>query len=219
MNILIAEDEKKIALAIGEFLKNKKNQITLAHTIEDAEIFIKSEKPDLVILDINLPDGSGLNFLKKIKNIKNNIPVIIITARSQISDRIEGLNLGADDYLIKPFDLDELYARCNAVYRRYLGNSTDNQKLKNLTINFNAKTAHYNERRINLTAKEWTVLEILAKKHDQYVTKQDIENSLYESGYEVESNTVEVYISKIRSKTDKKIIQTVRDLGYCLSSK
>ena len=219
MNILIVEDEKKIALAIGEFLKNKKNQITLAHTIEDSEIFIKSEKPDLVILDINLPDGSGLNFLKKIKNIKNNIPVIIITARSQISDRIEGLNLGADDYLIKPFDLDELYARCNAVYRRYLGNSTDNQKLKNLTINFNAKTVHYNEGRINLTAKEWTVLEILAKKHDQYVTKQDIENSLYESGYEVESNTVEVYISKIRSKTDKKIIQTVRDLGYCLSSK
>ena len=219
MNILIVEDEKKIALAIGEFLKNKKNQITLAHTIEDSEIFIKSEKPDLVILDINLPDGSGLNFLKKIKNIKNNIPVIITTARSQISDRIEGLNLGADDYLIKPFDLDELYARCNAVYRRYLGNSTDNQKLKNLTINFNAKTAHYNEGRINLTAKEWTVLEILAKKHDQYVTKQDIENSLYESGYEVESNTVEVYISKIRSKTDKKIIQTVRDLGYCLSSK
>ena len=172
---------------------------------------------DLILLDLGLPDGNGLGFLRALRRVGDTVPVIILTAMDQLSTRIDGLNAGADDYLVKPFDLRELIARVSAVARRYAGNPNPLLEIGPLTINQARRIATVDGLNLELTAREWAILDKLAQHPGIVVSKSQIEDALFEFGAEVESNAVEVYVSRLRKKIGHHLIHTSRGLGYRLS--
>jgi two-component system OmpR family response regulator len=145
-------------------------------------------------------------------------PVIILTAQDQISDRIAGLNAGADDYLVKPFDLFELSARVAAVARRYSGNPNPQIKLGDLQVDMSARTVQRGGATVDLTAREWALFEAFVQRPSALLSKSQLEERLYAFGAEIESNTIEVYISRLRKKLGRDLIETVRGMGYRLMS-
>ena len=171
---------------------------------------------DLILLDLMLPDGRGLDFLKARRVAGDVTPVIILTARDQISDRIAGLNAGADDYLVKPFDLFELSARIRAVGRRYGGNPNPLVRISDLDIDLAARTLRRAGKPVRLTAREWALFEVFVQRPNMLLSKAQIEEHLYSFSDEVESNTIEVYVARLRKKLGSDVIETVRGLGYRL---
>ena len=186
--------------------------------LDDARDHLRSTAYDLLLLDLMLPDGRGIGLLRELRARGDVTPVIILTALDQLSDRIEGLNAGADDYLIKPFDLSELSARLNAVARRYSGNPNPLVQIGDLHIDLAARAITRAGRRIGLTAREWVLLETFLQRPRLVLSKAQLEERLYSFGQEVESNTIEVHISRLRKKLGYPIIETVRGLGYRLGS-
>ena len=173
---------------------------------------------ELVLLDLNLPDGRGLDLLRELRAAHNPVPVIIATAQDQVAIRIEGLNSGADDYLIKPFDLSEMSARVAAVARRSSASPLPVVTIGTIAVDIARKVATVGGKSVVLTAREWVVLERLLSHRGAIVTKGDIEDSLYAFGAEVESNAVEVYVSRLRKKLGREFISTARGLGYQVAS-
>lgn len=170
----------------------------------------------LILLDLQLPDGSGVAFLRRLRDKGLKTPVIILTARDQISDRIDGLNAGADDYLVKPFNLDELEARIMAVARRYDANPHPVLRIADIEINRPLHQLSVAGEAVILTSREWAVLDLLTARPGAIVPKDRIEEALYAFGSEIESNTVEVYVSRLRKKIGKDRIRTARGIGYTL---
>ena len=170
----------------------------------------------LVLLDLHLPDGNGLDLLSELRRRELRMSVIILTARDQISDRIEGLNRGADDYLVKPFDLGELSARMGAVVRRMSGRVNPVLAIGSVEIDLASRSVNCAGQSVDLTSREWAVLDRLASRPGAVVSKGQIEEALYAFGSEVESNTVEVYVSRLRRKIGASTIETVRGVGYRL---
>jgi two-component system OmpR family response regulator len=214
MRILILEDTVGLGEAIQDQLKDEGYAVDWVTRIEAAASCLRSTKYDLLLLDLMLPDGSGLNFLQELRKTSAFLPVIIMTAKDQIADRISGLNAGADDYLVKPFDLNEMTARVAAVARRYSGNPNPNIILGNLLINLADKSVYINEQTIELTSREWAIFETFVQKPGQLLSRARLEDTLYAFGAEIESNTVEVYISRLRKKLGKGCIETIRGMGY-----
>ncbi len=173
---------------------------------------------DLVLLDLMLPDGRGLDFLKAARARGDTTPVIILTALDQISDRIAGLNAGADDYLVKPFDLHELTARLAAVSRRYHGNPNPLVTVGALAIDLAARSVRKDGRTIPLTAREWALFEAFVQRPGVILGKAQLEERLYAFDREVDSNTIEVHVSRLRKKLGADAIETIRGLGYRLGS-
>lgn len=171
---------------------------------------------DLILLDLMLPDGRGLPFLRRLRGRDLGTPVMILTALDQVSDRIEGLNAGADDYLVKPFDLAELSARIGSVARRYSGNPNPLLTHGNLQIDLAARTILRDNRTVALTAREWVLLEAFLGNPGQLLSRARLEDKLYSFDDEVESNTIEVHISRLRKKLGADLIRTERGLGYRL---
>src|SRR5690606_12499340 len=171
---------------------------------------------DLVLLDLRLPDGSGLSLLSDLRRSGAVTPVIILTAHDQISDRIEGLNSGADDYLVKPFNLGELGARMLAVSRRYAGAAVPVLEAGPLTIQLADRRVLREGEPVDLSSREWAVLARLAARPDAIVSKSQIEEALYAFGSEIESNTVEVYVSRLRKKLGRDCVGALRGIGYRL---
>jgi two-component system OmpR family response regulator len=171
---------------------------------------------DLILLDLILTDGQGLDFLRKRRAAGDTTPVIILTARDQISDRIAGLNAGADDYLVKPFDLFELSARIAAVARRYAGNPNPQMQLGELQFNLSDRTVQRAGVAVELTAREWTLFEAFLQRPGALLSKSQLEERLYAFGAEIESNTIEVHVSHLRKKLGYQVIDTVRGVGYRL---
>jgi two-component system OmpR family response regulator len=167
-----------------------------------------------MLLDLMLPDGNGLDLLKQRRQSGDTTPVIILTAKDQISDRIAGLNTGADDYLVKPFDLSELSARIAAVARRYTGNPNPILKIGALDVDLTNRQIFRDDLLINLTAREWAIFEALIQRPGTLLSKAQLEDHLYAFGAEIESNTIEVYVSRLRKKLGKDLLQTVRGMGY-----
>jgi two-component system OmpR family response regulator len=167
-----------------------------------------------VLLDLNLPDGHGLELLRALRKSGVATPVIILTAQDQIASRIDGLNAGADDYLVKPFNLSELSARLGAVARRYGGNPSPKLLLGELEIDTAVRSVMRDHHTVDLTAREWAVFERLIRSPGILVSKAQIEDALFEFGAEVESNAVEVYVSRLRKKLGRESVETVRGLGY-----
>ena len=165
-----------------------------------------------------LPDGLGIPFLKGLRAKGQTVPVIILTALDQISDRIAGLNAGADDYLVKPFDLEELSARIGAVARRYGGNPNPVLTLGDLVIDSAARRITRKGRAIPLTPREWVLFETFLQHPGQLYSKPQLEERLYSFDAEVESNTIEVHISRLRKKLGAEVIVTERGLGYRLGA-
>lgn len=216
MRILVIEDQSSLSEAISSFLKMKGHATDVAGTIREAELSLLGAEYSIVLLDLMLPDGSGMDLLKQIRRKKLEVGVLIMTAKDQISDRIHGLESGADDYLIKPFDLDEMYARVQAVQRRYMGRTEGIVEILGYQINLPQKVLSQNGVDINLTSKEWAILERIAQSPKSITSKDQLENAIYTFNEEIGSNTIEVYISQIRKKTCKDFITTARGLGYRL---
>jgi len=216
VRILLVEDEPLLADAVYVHLTRAGHAVDCVGRLDDADAALDTTEYGLILLDLHLPDGRGLDLLKRRRMSGDRRPVIICTARDQIRDRIEGLNAGADDYLVKPYDLDELLARVQAVQRRYDGQPNPALLIGSLKIDTAAHRVWQNEQDVPLTAREWALIECLARRPGAIVSKAQVEDALYAMGSEVESNAVEVYVSRLRKKLGASAIETVRGLGYRL---
>ena len=217
MRILIVEDEPLLADAMCAHLKKAGHAVDWVDRLDDAAATLDTTDYGLVLLDLHLPDGRGLDLLKQRRAKGDERPIIICTARDQIRDRIEGLNAGADDYLVKPFDLDELIARVQAVQRRYDAQPNPFITIGPLKIDTASRQLWRDEESIDVTAREWALIECLLRRPGAIVSKAQVEEALYAMGSEVESNTVEVYVSRLRKKLGSGQIETARGLGYRLT--
>jgi two-component system OmpR family response regulator len=217
MRVLVVEDEPHIGSAVQEHVRAAGHAVDWVQKVGDADAAIRSVPYDALLLDLHLPDGRGLDLLKKLRQRGNTLAVVILTARDQVSDRIEGLTAGADDYLVKPFDLDEMSARLQAVARRYQGKTIPTIRLGPVELEPEARVARLDGTLVEITAREWAVLDVLLRRPNSTVTKEAIEESLYAFGSEIDSNAIEVHVSRIRRKLGRDFIRTVRGLGYSLA--
>lgn len=214
MRILLVEDEYLLGDAVRERIMRDGHAVDWVKRIDDAGGAIAAVDYGIVLLDLHLPDGRGLDFLRAMRKGGDRKPVLILTARDQIRDRIEGLNAGADDYLVKPFDLDELSARVNAVARRAAGDPNPVLAIGDLEIDRAHRRLLSKGKPVDLTAREWALLLKLTERPGAVVSKSGLEDALYAFGDEVESNAVEVHISRLRKKIGPAAIATVRGVGY-----
>jgi two-component system OmpR family response regulator len=210
----LIEDDHVLGAAIRDFLLSAGHAVDWMQRIDDARHALAGVPYELVLLDLGLPDGRGLDLLRELRGAGIAVPVIITTAQDQVAVRIEGLNTGADDYLVKPFDLAEMGARIAAVARRYGGSPVPTLAAAGVTVDQAHRRVSVNGKPIRLTAREWAVLERLLSRRGAIVTRSEIEDSLYAFGAEIESNAVEVYISRLRKKLGRNFVQTSRGLGY-----
>lgn len=218
MRILLVEDDPVLGTAVRDQIIADGHSTDWVKRRDDAQEAVHAAAFELILLDLMLPDGSGLAFLKNLRDAGDATPVIVLTARDQISDRIAALDAGADDYLVKPFDLFELSARIRAVGRRYAGNPNPLVVLGDLEINLAARSVWRGGKAISLTAREWSLFEAFVQRPNQLMSKPQLEERLYSFGAEVESNTIEVYIARLRKKLGADVIETVRGMGYRLGS-
>lgn len=218
MTALLVEDDEMLGAAIVDALRPH-FRVDWVRTLADAEASLGVGGYSFVILDLGLPDGSGLDLLRHERARGNLVPVLILTARSLLEDRISGLNSGADDYLVKPFDLSELIARCEAIMRRLRGSASPTIAYRNLTYEPATRTVLKDSMPLHLSARELAVFDILIGNLGRLVSKGQIEEHLYSWESEVESNTVEVYVSRLRRKIGHDLILTVRGLGYTMPTK
>lgn len=216
MRILLIEDDRVIGTALREQAEGEGHSVDWAARLDDASDALATAGFDLILLDLMLPDGKGIPFLRKLRAQGSRTPVIIMTALDQVSDRIDGLNAGADDYLVKPFDLSELSARIGAVARRYSGNPNPLMALGDLSIHLADRRVTKAGHPIPLTAREWVLFEAFLQKPGQLLSKALLEERLYSFDAEVESNTIEVHVSRLRKKLGSDVILTERGLGYRL---
>lgn len=212
---MLLEDDIDLGEAIYQSLLDLDEAVDWFKTVEQAETALKTEHFDLLLLDLTLPDRDGLDFLKQLR-IESMIPVIIITARDQIENRIQGLNLGADDYVAKPFDVAELYARIQSVHRRVHGLSKNELVWRDWVLDIDNRQLFIQEDEVELPGKEFAVLKILMERQGKVVSKYLLEESLYNWEDAVSSNSIEVHIHHLRKKLPKGAIKTIRGLGYQL---
>ncbi|MFN0218201.1 MAG: response regulator [Hyphomicrobium sp.] len=216
MRILLIEDELGLGDAIRTHLTRAGHAVDWMQCLDTAGAAVRSTDYGLVLLDLRLPDGRGIDFLASLRKNGDRRPVMIITAQDQISDRVAGLNAGADDYIVKPFDLGELAARIEAVQRRYIGNPVPTIAIGDIVIDKVSHQLWVQGSEVPLTGREWALLIRLADRPGAIVSKTQLEVALYDFGTEVESNTVEVYVSRLRRKLGRDLIITMRGLGYRL---
>ncbi|WP_038074460.1 response regulator transcription factor [Thioclava pacifica] len=216
MRILLIEDDTILGAAVRDQIASDGHSVDWVTRLDEASAAIRSTGYDLVLLDLMLPDGRGIGFLKSLRSRGDVSPVIIMTALDQVSDRIEGLNAGADDYLVKPFDLAELSARIGSVARRYSGNPNPILTHAGLEIDLAARSIRRDGKPVQLTAREWALFEAFLSRPGQLLSKAQLEEKLYAFDAEVESNTIEVHVSRLRKKLGAHVIETERGLGYRL---
>ena len=220
MRILVVEDEKDLNNIITKHLKKNNFSVDSVFNGEEALEYLDYGTYDLIILDIMLPKVNGYEVIKKLRENKNEIAVLMLTARDSIEDKIKGIDLGADDYLIKPFDFGELLARIRALVRRKYGNTSNTMEIDDLCIDIAKKTVVRGGKNIELTGKEYEVLEYLIQNKGHVLSRDKIRDSVWDYGYEGESNIIDVLIKNIRKKIDignsKQLIHTKRGLGYVL---
>lgn len=216
MRILLIEDDMVLGAAVRDQIAGDGHSVDWGQRLDAAEDAMAGASFDLVLLDLMLPDGRGIPFLRKLRARGDVTPVIVLTALDQVSDRIEGLNAGADDYLVKPFDLAELSARIGSVARRYSGNPNPIVSHGALDVDLSSRSIHRDGRPVTLTAREWALFEAFLARPGQLLSKTQLEEKLYTFGAEVESNTIEVHVSRLRKKLGAEVIETERGLGYRL---
>lgn len=219
MRILLVEDDQMIAEAISLGLKNARYAVDWVNNGRTAETALNSQQYDLVLLDLGLPGQDGLTVLRHLRQNKNNTPVLIVTARDNLESRLSGLDGGADDYIIKPFDLSELLARIRAVLRRQSGQSTPQLTNGSMTLdpsNYQV-TLLENPHPISLSNKEFAILQALMTRPGIIHSRADLEDKLYAWGDEVESNAIDFLIHGLRKKIGKEHIKNVRGVGWLVA--
>ena len=219
MRILVIEDEKKVASFVKRGLVQESYAVDVVHDGIEGQHYAEVNEYDAIILDIMLPKKSGLDVLKDMKEAGVKAPVILLTARDSVEDRVKGLNLGADDYLTKPFAFEELLARLRVLLRRG-GYGPPVLKFADLSLDPATRKARRGEREVELTVKEYALLEYLLRNPDRVLTRTLIAEHVWDQTFDSETNVVDVYINHLRGKIDKdftkKLIHTIRGVGYVL---
>jgi two-component system, OmpR family, response regulator len=214
MRLLLVEDDTMIGEAVLQVLRAEHYAVDWVRDGVMADQALRSEQYDLVLLDLGLPKRDGLEVLRALRSRRDRTPVLIATARDAIENRIAGLDAGADDYVVKPFDTDELLARIRALLRRAAGRAEPVFAYKNITLNPATHEAALDGQPVTLSAREWAVLEPLIARPGAVLSRTQLEDKLFGWKDEVSSNAVEVYIHGVRKKLGNELIQTVRGLGY-----
>lgn len=217
MRLLLIEDDDILGEGLRDFLRSDGHVVDWCSRLQDARATL-GEPYDALLVDWQLPDGSGVDWLRARRARGDITPALVLTARDRLSDRVHGLDSGADDYLVKPFAPEELAARLRALGRRLAGVASPRLRCGNVEVDLTARTAHAAQRRIELTAREWAVLEALALRRGRIVAKADLEHAVLGFDAEVASNALEVHVSSLRRKLGREVIETVRGMGYRLGS-
>jgi len=220
MNILVVEDDRKIASFVRKGLEEQGFTVSVSLTGDEGYELANGQAWDVIILDIMLPGRDGLSILRTLRETGNIVPVILLTARSGLNERVEGLNLGADDYLAKPFYIGELIARVHAVARRGSGEKLSVLQSGDLRVNLITREVHRGEVVVELTAREFSLLELLLRSPGRVFTRTRILEHVWGYDFDPETNLVDVYIRRVRKKvdtdSDRPLIETVRGVGYRL---
>ncbi len=216
MRVLLVEDDRMIGASVQRGLRRDGIAVDWVQDGSAAESALASTPYDCVLLDLGLPRKDGIEVLRSLRAKRNTVPVIVVTARDVVPARITGLDAGADDYVVKPFDLDELAARIRAVVRRREGRSASRIEHQGLSLDPVTREAHLHGELLALSAREFAVLEALASRPGAILSRQQLEDRIYGWGDEVDSNAVEVFIHALRRKLGADFIRTVRGMGYML---
>ena len=220
MKILLAEDEVDLNNVVTRYLKKNGYSVDSVLDGEEALDYLEYSEYDLVILDIMMPKVDGFEVIKKLRDKGNHTAVLMLTARDSADDKVKGLDLGADDYIVKPFDFNELLARIRAVVRRKYGNSSNKLVIGDLILDTSEKSVTRAGKQIELTGKEYEVLEYLMQSKNRILSRDQIKEHVWDFDYEGDSNIIDVLIKNIRKKIDieagKQIIYTKRGLGYVI---
>ena len=214
MRLLLVEDDTMIGEAVQDLLRAEHHAVDWARDANAADTALRTQSYDLVLLDLGLPGRDGLSVLRDMRTRRDRTPVLIATARDAVAQRVEGLDAGADDYLLKPYDMDELLARIRALTRRAAGRAEPSYEHDGVTITPATREAMVNGQPVILSAREWAVLESLLARPGAVLSRQQLEDKLYGWGDEVSSNAVEVYIHGLRKKLGAGLIINVRGVGY-----
>lgn len=216
MRLLVIEDDAMIGERLQKSLRKSGHAVDWLRDGASADTALQTQPFDMVLLDLGLPKRSGIDVLQRLRARDNRVPVIILTARDAVQNRIEGLDSGADDYLVKPFALDELEARIRAVERRHHGRASTLLTFGQLTCNPIAREISFGDQPVTLSGREYQVLYLLMRRPGAIVARREIEESLYNWRDEIDSNAIEVHVHRLRQKLDSRVIKTVRGLGYQL---
>ncbi len=221
MKILVVEDELNLATYLKRGLEEEGHAIELALDSKTAKIHMGSDKFDMVILDIILPDGNGLVLCKDFKELHPKIPIIILTSLGSTKDKVSGLDSGADDYLVKPFQFSELAARIRAIERRKHQNQSPSiLTALDLVMDTSSRSVVRNGKAITLTAREFKLLQVFLENRNKVLSRMDIAESVWDINFDTGTNVVDVYVNYLRNKIDKmhekKLIHTVIGVGYVL---
>ena len=217
MRILLVEDDSLLGDGVCAGLRRENNSVDWVKNGETALSATAETQYDCIILDIGLPKMSGLDVLHNMRESNNDTPVLILTAQDDISDRVKGLDAGADDYLVKPFAFAELYARLRALSRRQRGAASETIQYKNIKIDTTSHTVAYNDLPVLLSRREFSLLVEFITNQGRVLSRQHLEQKLYSWSDEVESNTIEVHIHHLRKKFHTGLIKTVRGIGYIVA--
>lgn len=214
MRLLLVEDDAMIGEAVLRVLRTEHYAVDWVRDGSMADQALRSEQYDLVLLDLGLPKRNGLEVLRALRARHNAVPVLVATARDDVSDRIAGLDAGADDYVVKPYDTDELLARIRALLRRSAGRAEPVFEHRGVSLNPATREATLQGQPVLLSAREWAVLEPLLARPGVVLSRTQLEEKLFSWKDDISSNAVEVYIHGVRKKLGNDFIQTVRGLGY-----
>ena len=214
MQILLVEDDHALASALQEALRQQDYAINVVATGEAALYVISTDPPDLVLLDLGLPDIDGIEVLKRVRQKKHDLPILLLTARAQVEDKISGLDSGADDYLAKPFEMEELFARLRVLARRLNTTKTAEIRIGEVRLDINLKTVFLGADELELSRKEYMLLKSLMENAGRVQTRHALESRLYSWGEEVASNALEVHVHYLRKKLGSDFIKTIRGVGY-----
>lgn len=218
MKVLIVEDEARLGAFLKQGLSEQAHTATWVQTCRDANNALVETKYDLVILDLNLPDGDGLSLIREWRASGLNEPVLILSARDTLDDRIKGLDVGADDYLPKPFSLEELLAKMRALLRRQSVYKQTILERGGLRLDLLGHTVHANDTPVDLTGREYALLEVFMQNAGRVLTRSLISEKIWSSHYDVDTNLLDVYMSRLRNKLEaalgRPVFKTVRGIGY-----
>jgi DNA-binding response OmpR family regulator len=214
VRILLVEDDSQLGESLEAALRLEQYAVDWLRTGEPVKAALGSTPYDLLIIDLGLPGVPGMQVLRQLRADKHRLPVLVLTARNTIADRVDGLDSGADDYLSKPFDIAELFARVRALLRRKGEQRSTQLQAVGISLDPADRLVSFQGQAVDLTAREFAILEILMRNAGRYVSRARLEEGIYSWGEEVESNTVEVYISRLRKRFGSSAIETMRGVGY-----
>ena len=220
MRILVVEDSKDLNLLIVKTLKKSGYSVDGCYDGEEAKLYLLGAEYDAILLDIMMPKLNGYELLKQLREQGNDTPVLFLTAKDAISDRVKGLDLGADDYLVKPFDFDELLARIRVMTRKRSGSRSNVFTYEDLSVDTQKRIVTREGKEISLIPKEFTILEHLIRNQGMVISREQLENRIWNYEYSGSSNNIDVYLSRLRKKIDGdsevKLIHTIRGVGWVL---